>query len=78
MHVIQSNLEIKYFAKNSYKKLIKDFSSKYIQKLIDQAEQFVTDAPKGTSEGVILKSAKTTGNLIGNKIENKITKNSPQ
>ena len=47
---------------------------KYSQKLIDHAKPSATDAYKTTSERVFQKTAEATGDLIGNKIADKITK----
>ena len=56
------------FAKNMGKSL----SNKYGQKLIDSAEKFTTDAI-AASERAIQKTAEAAGDLIGNKIADKIT-----
>ena len=51
------------------------------QKLLDHAKQSATDSLKTTSKRAIRKTAKATGDLIGNKIDNRITKvsrSSPQ
>ena len=56
-------------------------SGKYSQKLLGHAKKFVTDALKTSSKQIIQKTAEGTGDLIGNKTANKITKlskNSPQ
>ena len=53
------------FAKNS--------SDKYSQKLIDAAKKSTTDALKTASKRAIQKTAEATGDLIGNKIADKIT-----
>ena len=56
-------------------------SGKYSQKLLGHAKKFVTDALKTSSKQIIQKIAEGTGDLIGNKTANKITKlpkNSPQ
>ena len=42
------------------------------QKLLDHAKQFAADAFKTASKRVIQKKAEETGDLIGNKIANKI------
>ena len=47
-------------------------SGRYSQKLLDHAKKFITDALKTSSKRVIHKTAKTTGDLIGNKTANKI------
>ena len=48
-------------------------SNKYSQKLLDTAKKFTTDAIKTASKRVIQKTAEATGDLIGNKIADKIT-----
>ena len=53
--------------------LAKNLSNKYSQKLIDTAEKSTTDAWKTASKRAIEKTAKATGELIGNKIADKIT-----
>ena len=60
--------------KNSGKKFSKTLSGKYNQKLLDHAKQSTTDALKTTSKRAIQKTAEVTGDLIGNKIAEKITK----
>ena len=57
------------FAKN----MCKSLSNKYGQKLLDNAKKPTTDAIKTTSKRAIQKSAEATGDLIGNKIADKIT-----
>ena len=57
------------FAKNMGKSL----SNKYGQKLLDSAKKSTTDAVKTASKRVIQKTAEATGDLIGNKIADKIT-----
>ena len=51
----------------------KNLSNKYSQKSIDSAKKSTTDAIKTTSKKAIQKIAETTGDLIGNKIADKIT-----
>ena len=51
----------------------KDLSSKYGQKLLDSTKKSTTDAIKTASNRAIQKTAETTGDLIGNKIVDKIT-----
>ena len=58
-----------YFAKNMGKSL----SNKYGQKFLDRAKRSTTDAIKTVSERAIQKMAEATGDLIGNKIADKIT-----
>ena len=57
------------FAKNMGKSL----SNKYGQKLLDGAKKSTTDAIKTASKRAIQKTAEATGDLIGNKIVDKIT-----
>ena len=57
------------FAKNMGKSL----SQKYGQKLLDSAKKSTTDAIKTVSKRAIQKIAEATGDLIGNKIADKIT-----
>ena len=57
------------FAKNVGKSL----SNKYGQKLRDSAKKSTTDAIKTTPKRAIQKAAEATGDLIGNKIADKIT-----
>ena len=58
------------FAKNMNKSL----SNKYCQKLLDSANKFTTDAIKTASKIAIQKTAEATGDLIGNKIADEITR----
>ena len=51
----------------------KSLSNKYRQKLLDTAKKSTTDALKTASKKAIQKIAKATGDLIGNKIADKIT-----
>ena len=48
-------------------------SNKYSQNLLDSAKKSTTDAIKTASKRAIQKTAKANGNLIGNKITDKIT-----
>ena len=57
------------FAKN----IGKNLSNKYSKKLLDTAEKSTTDAIKTASKRVIQKRAEATGDLVGNKIADKIT-----
>ena len=56
------------FAKNTGKSL----SNKYGQKLLDSAKKSTTDVIKTASKRAIQKTAEATGDLIGNKIADKI------
>ena len=58
------------FAKNMGKSL----SNKYGQKLLDSAKKSTTDAIKTASKRAIQKTAEATGDLIGNKTADKITR----
>ena len=63
------------------KNVSKNLSVKYSQKILDYAKQSATDALKVTSKRVIHKTAEATGDLIGNKIADriaKVSKNSQQ
>ena len=57
------------FAKN----IGKNLSNKYGQKLLDSAKKSTTDAIKTASKRAIQKIAEATGDLVGNKIADKIT-----
>ena len=57
------------FAKNMGKSL----NNKYGQKPLDSAKKSTADAIKTASKRAIQKTAKATGDLIGNKIVDKIT-----
>ena len=64
------------FTKNIGKnatKVAESMSNKYSQKLLDSAKISTTDAIKTVSKGAIQKTAEATGDLIGNKIADKIT-----
>ena len=52
----------------------KILSSKYIQKLLQNAIEAATDAPKTASRKGIQKTEDTTGHLIGKNISHKTTK----
>ena len=51
----------------------KHLSNKYSQKLLNNAKKFTTDAIKTASKRAIQKTAEASGDLIGNKIVDKIT-----
>ena len=51
----------------------KSLSNKFGQKLLDSAKKSTTDAIKTASKIAIQKTTKATGDLIGNKIADKIT-----
>ena len=52
----------------------KSLNNKYGQKLLDSAKKSTTDATKTASNRPIQKTAEATGDLIGNKIADKITR----
>ena len=63
------------------KNISKSLDSKYSQKRLDHAKQSATDAFKTSSKRVIQKRVEATGDLIGNRFADKITrasKTSPQ
>ena len=85
--IFAKDYEFLSFAENMGKSFVKiwskskNLSFKYSQKLLDHAKQSATDVLKTTSKRVIQKTAEVTGDLIGNKIVDKITrvsKNSQQ
>ena len=49
-----------------------NLSNKYSQKLVNSAEKSTADAIKTASERAIQKTAEATGDLIGNKMADKI------
>ena len=49
-------------------------SGKYNQKILDHAKQSAADAVKTSLKRVIHEKAKATGNWIGNKVANNITR----
>ena len=53
--------------------MVKILSNKYGQKLLDSAKKSTADAIKTVSKMAIQKTAEATGDLIGNKIADKIT-----
>ena len=57
------------FAKNMGKRL----SNKYGQKILDSTKKSTTDVIKTASKRAIQKTAEATGDLIGNKIADKMT-----
>ena len=59
---------------NISKSISKNVSSKFSQKRIDHAKHFSINWIKATSKRVIQKTAQETGDLIGNKIVDKITR----
>ena len=51
----------------------KNLSNKHSQKLLDSAKKATTDTIKTVSKRAIKKTTEATGDLIGNKITDKIT-----
>ena len=51
----------------------KNMSNKYSQKLLDSAKKSTTDVIETASKRAIQKTSETTGDLIGNKVADKIT-----
>ena len=67
------------FAKNMgthATKIAKNLSNKYSWKLLDSAKKSTTDGLKTASKRAIQETAEATGDVIGNKIADKITKTS--
>ena len=64
----------KNMGKNIGKNISRNLSGKYSQKLLDYAKKSAIDAPKTSSKRVIQKTAEAIGDLIGNKIADRITK----
>ena len=59
--------------KNIGKNISKSLSGKHGQKPLDHNNQSATDALKTVSKRAILIKAEATGDMIGNKIANRIT-----
>ena len=64
----------KNMSKNLGKNISKNLSSKYSHEFLSHDKQSATDALKTTLRRLIQKTAKATGDLIGNKIADRITK----
>ena len=62
--------------KNIVKNISKSLKSKYSKKLLDRTKQSAAVVLKTSSKRVIQKTARATGDLIGNKIADKITRSS--
>ena len=63
----------KYVIGYGFLSFAKKFGNKYGKKLMDTAPKTGMDAAKTTSKRVVQKTAAATGDLIGNKIADKIT-----
>ena len=64
----------KNMGKNIGENISNSFRGWYSQKILNHAKESATDVLKTTSKRMIQKTPQTTGDLIGNKIANKITK----
>ena len=62
----------KNMGRNIGKNISKNLSSKYSQKRIDHVKQSATDSLKTVSKRAFQKTAVATGDLIGNKIADKM------
>ena len=69
-----TELKYKKYAKGySFLSFTRKFGDKYDQKLMDTATKTKIDAAKAVSKWMIQKTAEAKGDLIGNKIADKIT-----
>ena len=62
-----------YVKRYGFMSFARSMSNKYGKKLVDTAKKSVTDVIKTTSKKEIQKTAEATGDLVGNKIADKIT-----
>ena len=72
---------VRNMGKNIGKNISKNLSGKFSWKLLDHAKKYATDPLKTYSKRFIQKTAEATGDLICNKIANRVTKvsrSSPQ
>ena len=63
----------KYVKGHGFLSFARKLGDKYGKKLLDTATKTEIDAAKTASKRVVQKAAEATGNLIGNKIADKIT-----
>ena len=63
----------KYVKEYDFLSFARKFGDKYDKKLMDTATKTVVDAAKTASKRVVQKTAEATGDLISNKIGDKIT-----
>ena len=63
----------KYVKGYGFLSFARKFDDKYGKKLMDTASKTGIDAAKTASKGVLQKTAEATGDLIGNKLADKIT-----
>ena len=66
-------IERRYVKGYGFLSFARNLNNKYSQKLADSTKKSATDAFKIASKRAILKTAEATGDLIGNKIADKIT-----
>ena len=62
----------KYFKVYGFLSFAKKFGNEYSKKLMDTATKAGMDAAKTTSKRVVQKTAEATGDLIGNKMDEKL------
>ena len=67
-----------YVKEYGFMSFARSMSNKYGKKLVDTPKKSATDAIKTASKRVIQKTAEATGDLVGNKIADKITSVSKQ
>ena len=60
--------------KNIGENISKSFSGNYSEKLLDHAKQYATDVFITASKQEFQKTTESTGDLIGNKIADRVTK----
>ena len=65
--------ERRYVKDYGFLSFARNLNKKYVQKLADSAEKSATDAFKIASKRAIQNTAEATGDLVGNKIADKIT-----
>ena len=63
----------KYVEGYGFLSFARTLGDKYVKKLMDTATKTGIDAAKAASKRVVQKAAEATGDLIGNKITDKIT-----
>ena len=63
----------KYVKGYGFLSFAKKFGNKYGKKLMDTTTKTGIDAARTTSKRIVQKTAEATGDLIGNKIDDKIT-----
>ena len=75
-------MKMRYSTESRFRKYVKgygflsfarQFGNRYVKKLMDTATKTGIDAAKTAFKGVVQKTAEDTGDLIGNKIADKIT-----